>query len=348
MTAGAPNRTPSHPGPSHAGPGAGHLPVMVGQALADLAPADGEVFVDGTFGGGGFSRAILEAADCTVWSIDRDTEAVDRGARLATEFGGRLTVLEGRFGDMADLLRGHGISAVDGIVLDLGVSSFQLDDPRRGFSFQADGPLDMRMGRDGPSAADAVNSLPERELARIIYEYGEERLSRSIARAIVSARAEDAIETTAALAEIVRRAVARRTGQRAKGRGRARLDPATRTFQALRIYVNDELGELARGLCAAEALLKPGGRLVVIAFHSLEDRSVKSFFSARCGSRARPSRHQPSLPSRGTAREAAPTFHLLHRGMVRPSAAEVTRNPRARSARMRAAIRTDSPLEPVA
>ena len=342
MNAGASNYSPPQ-----AGPDAGHLPVMAAQALTDLAPADGEVFVDGTFGGGGFSRAILEAADCTVWSIDRDTAAIGRGASLATEFGGRLTVLEGRFGDMVDLLRGHGIDAVDGIVLDLGVSSFQLDDPKRGFSFQADGPLDMRMGSHGPSAADAVNSLPERELARIIFEYGEERLSRAIARAIVSARADGAIETTAALAAIVRRAVARRTGQHARGRGRARLDPATRTFQALRIYVNDELGELERGLAAAEALLKPGGRLVVIAFHSLEDRSVKSFFSARCGSRARPSRHQPSLPSRGTVREAAPTFRLLHRGMVKPSAAEVTRNPRARSARMRAATRTNSPLEPV-
>ena len=348
MTAGTSIPSASHSGPSQAGPDAGHLPVMLAEALADLAPADGEVFVDGTFGGGSYSRAILEAADCTVWSIDRDTAAVDRGARLAAEFGGRLTILEGRFGDMAELLHGHAINAVDGIVLDLGVSSFQLDDPKRGFSFRADGPLDMRMGGDGPNAADAVNSLPEQELARIIYEYGEERLSRSIARAIVFARKDGAIETTAALAEIVRRAVARRSGQRTTRRGQARLDPATRTFQALRIYVNDELGELERGLCAAEALLKPGGRLVVIAFHSLEDRSVKSFFSARCGSRARPSRHQPSPSSRGTAREAAPTFRLLHRGMVKPSAAEVARNPRARSARMRAAMRTDSPLEPVA
>jgi 16S rRNA (cytosine1402-N4)-methyltransferase len=326
----------------------GHLPVMATEVLADLAPADGETYVDGTFGGGGYARAILDAAACTVWAIDRDAEAVARGARMSEDFEGRLTVLEGRFGDMDSILHGHGIIAVDGIVLDLGLSSYQLDDPTRGFSFQAEGPLDMRMGADGPSAADAVNALPEQELARIIYEYGEERASRAIARAIVAARSEDAIETTQQLADIVRRAVTRRAGRAGSRRGRTRIDPATRTFQALRIHVNDELGELSRGLAAAEALLKPGGRIVVISFHSLEDRSVKSFFSARCGSRARPSRHQPSPSSRGTAREAAPTFSLLHRGMVKPSAAEITRNPRARSARMRAAIRTDAPLESAA
>jgi len=326
----------------------GHLPVMAAEVLADLAPADGETYVDGTFGGGGYTRAILDAAACTVWAIDRDAEAVARGARMADDYKGRLTVLEGRFGDMDSLLRGRGIDAVDGIVLDLGLSSYQLDDAARGFSFQAEGPLDMRMGADGPSAADAVNALPEKELARIIYEYGDERASRAIARAIVAARGEEAIETTQQLAEIVRRAVARRTRGASARRGKSRIDPATRTFQALRIHVNDELGELSRGLAAAEALLKPGGRLVVVSFHSLEDRSVKSFFSARCGSRARPSRHQPSPSSRGTAREAAPTFHLLHRGMVKPSAAEITRNPRARSARMRAAIRTDAPLESAA
>lgn len=324
-----------------------HMPVMLAEVLTDLAPTDGEIYVDGTFGGGGYARAILDAADCTVWAIDRDPEAVARGARMAEDFQGRLTVMEGRFGDMRELLGSRGIDAVDGIVLDLGVSSFQLGDPARGFSFQSDGPLDMRMGPDGTSAADAVNELPETDLANIIYEYGEERLSRAIARAIVAARKDTAIETTGQLAEIVRRAVTRRAG-RTQGRRAPRTHPATRTFQALRIHVNDELGELARGLAAAEALLRPGGRLVVISFHSLEDRSVKSFFSARCGSRARPSRHQPSLSSRGTAREAAPTFRLLHRGMVKPSAAEVTRNPRARSARMRAAVRTDAPLETAA
>ena len=339
--------TPSASGHVPAPSASGHIPVMVEEMLADLAPTAGEIFIDGTFGGGGMSSAILDAADCTVWAIDRDQVAVTRGMPMAKTYGGRLTVLAGRFGDMAEILHGHGIVAVDGVVLDLGVSSFQLDDPARGFSFQSDGPLDMRMGTDGPSAADAVNTLPEVELARIIYQYGEERLSRPIARAIVADRAEAPIETTKALADIVRRVVHRRQRSNSQRR-RPRLDPATRTFQALRIHVNDELGELTRGLRAAEAMLKPGGRLVVIAFHSLEDRSVKSFFSARCGSRARPSRHQPSLSSRGTAREAAPTFRLLHRGMVKPSAAEVTRNARARSARMRAAIRTDSPLEPIA
>ena len=324
-----------------------HVPVMCEEMLAYLKPADGEVYVDATFGGGGMSRAILEAADCAVWAIDRDEEAITRGEKLAEAYTGRLTILAGRFGDMKDLLHSNGIDAVDGIVLDLGVSSFQLDDPARGFSFQVDGPLDMRMGTEGASAAEAVNTLPEQELARIIFEYGEERLSRAIARDIVAARTETPIETTQALAEIARRAVRRRQSASARQR-KPRLDPATRTFQALRIHVNDELSEIARGLAAAETLLKPGGRLVVISFHSLEDRSAKSFFSARCGSRARPSRHLPSLSSRGTAREAAPTFRLLHRGVIKPSAAEVARNPRARSARMRAAIRTNQPLEAAA
>jgi 16S rRNA (cytosine1402-N4)-methyltransferase len=320
-----------------------HVPVMLAEVLATLAPGDGEVFVDGTFGGGGYSRAILDAADCAVWAIDRDADAVARGRRIAADYPGRLTVLAGRFGDMDRLLAAHGIEQVDGVVLDLGVSSLQIDDPARGFSFQADGPLDMRMGNDGASAADIVNDLPEEALADIIFEYGEERFARSIARAIVAARAEAPIRTTAALADIVRRAVRRRAGPTAGKRDR--IDPATRTFQALRIHVNDELGEIARGLAAAERILRPGGRLVVVAFHSLEDRSVKSFLSVRCGSRARPSRHQPSLSSRGTAREAAPTFRLIRRGALKPRAAETDANPRARSARLRAAVRTNAPLD---
>ena len=318
--------------------GPAHRPVLLAEVLDALAPRDGAVYVDGTFGGGGYARATLDAADCAVWAIDRDPDAVARGRALAEAYPGRLTVLAGRFGDMRSLLAAHGIQAVDGIVLDLGVSSMQIADAARGFSFQAEGPLDMRMGSDGPSAADAVNTLSEDELARILRDYGEERWARPIARAVAAARAAAPIATTTALADIVRRTVP----------GRGRIDPATRTFQALRIYVNDELGELARGLAAAEALLKPGGRLVVVAFHSLEDRSVKAYLSARCGSRARPSRHQPSLSSRGTAREAAPTFRLLRRGAVKPAAAETAANPRARSARMRAAIRTDAPLEAAA
>lgn len=320
--------------------GRGHAPVMLDEVLATLAPRDGEIYVDGTFGGGGYSRAILDAADCAVWAIDRDEDAVARGRRMEAEFDGRLTVLAGRFGDMDTLLAARGIDAVDGVVLDLGVSSFQIDSAERGFSFQADGPLDMRMGRDGASAADVVNELSEEELADIIYEYGEERFARTIARDIVNARTAAKIETTAALADIVRRAVHRRAGGK-----RDKIDPATRTFQALRIHVNDELGEITRGLAAAERILRPGGRLVVVAFHSLEDRSVKTFFASRCGTQARPSRHEPSLSSRGTSREAAPTFTLLRRGTLKPGAAEIDSNPRARSARLRAAYRTDAPLE---
>jgi 16S rRNA (cytosine1402-N4)-methyltransferase len=325
-----------------------HVPVMLGEMLDALAPEDGERFVDGTFGGGGYSRAILDRADCAVWAIDRDADAIARGRTLEAAYDGRLTVLAGRFGDMDALLARHEIDAVDGVVLDLGLSSYQLADATRGFSFQIDGPLDMRMGTDGASAADAVNTLPEETLADIIHLYGEERFARTIARAIVRAREAAPIMTTAVLADVVRRAVRSRTNKtRAKSR-RELIDPATRTFQALRIHVNDELGDIERGLEAAEKILRPGGRLVVVAFHSLEDRSVKSFLSNRCGSRARPSRHQPSLSSRGTLREAAPTFHLIRRGVQKPQSAETEINPRARSARLRAAMRTNAPLEAAA
>jgi 16S rRNA (cytosine1402-N4)-methyltransferase len=327
---------------------AGHVPVMLGEMLEALAPENGECFVDGTFGGGGYSRAILDRADCTVWAIDRDTDAVARGHALEADYDGRLKVLAGRFGDMDTLLARHAIDAVDGVVLDLGLSSFQLADTARGFSFQTDGPLDMRMGTDGESAADAVNTLPEEKLADIIHFYGEERFARTIARAIVRAREVTPIMTTAALADVVRHAVRSRTHKTRSKSRRELIDPATRTFQALRIHVNDELGDIERGLVAAERILRPGGRLVVVAFHSLEDRSVKSFLSTRCGSRARPSRHQPSLSSRGTLREAAPTFQLIRRGALKPQSDEIEANPRARSARLRAAMRTDAPLEAAA
>jgi 16S rRNA (cytosine1402-N4)-methyltransferase len=306
-----------------------HVPVLLDEVLDALAPRDQGIYVDATFGAGGYARAILQAAACTVWGIDRDPDAVARGRALEKEFPGRLTVLHGRYGDMVDLLNAAGVSRVDGVALDLGVSSMQIDQAERGFSFRADGPLDMRMEREGPDAADLVNDLPEAELADIIYRYGEERSSRRIARAIVEARRVAPIARTGELADLVRRCVKK------SGDG---IDPATRTFQALRIAVNDELGEVDRGLEAAESLLAAGGRLAVVSFHSLEDRRVKEFLRERAGEAARPSRHLPAA-----ALGPAPTFRLLARGAVKPSAAECAANPRARSARLRAAERTRAP-----
>ncbi len=315
----------------------GHMPVMLDEVLAMLSPRDGGAYVDGTFGAGGYTSAILAAADTTVWAIDRDPEAVARGRVLAAEFPDRLTVLQGCFGEMRTLLREAGIEKVDGVVLDLGVSSFQLDDPARGFSFRFDGPLDMRMAGAGDTAADIVNTMDETALADIIHRLGEEHRARRVAKAIVAARAEAPITGTARLAEIVRGVVPK---------GRGRIDPATRTFMALRLHVNGELAELDAGLGAAEALLAPGGRLVVVAFHSLEDRRVKTFMRTRGGVTPGVSRHQPA-----TAPRRAPSFRLLRRGTIKPSDAEAARNPRARSARLRAAERTDAdawPLEDAA
>ncbi len=306
-----------------------HIPVMLNEVLEALAPRSGAVYVDGTFGAGGYSRAFLEAADCTVWGIDRDPLAVKNGARMAVDFPSRLTVLKGRYGDMADLLADVGVAQIDGLALDIGVSSMQIDDPSRGFSFREDGPLDMRMGDNGQTAADVVNELAERELAEIIYNYGEERASRRVARAIVERRARTMITRTAQLANLVRGVVAK---------SRDGIDPATRTFQALRIYVNDELAELDRGLEAAEALLGPGGCLAVVSFHSLEDRRVKTFLQARSGNASRPSRHMPI----DTVVAGAPTFQFIKRGAVKPTAAETRANPRARSARLRWAVRTEA------
>jgi 16S rRNA (cytosine1402-N4)-methyltransferase len=300
---------------------------MLAEVLEALGPRDGAIFVDGTFGRGGYTRAILEAADCRVFGIDQDPRAVAAGRAMANRFSGRLDMIEGRFGDMDRLVP---VNGVDGIALDLGVSSPQLDEAERGFSFRTDGPLDMRMGAGGETAADVVNERPEAELADIIWRLGEERRSRAVARAIVEERRAAPITRTLQLADIVRRVV------RASRDG---IDPATRTFQALRLYVNDELGELERGLAAAERLLAPGGRLAVVSFHSLEDRIVKRFLRARSGAAPRGSRHLP-----GTDRAAPPSFSLLFRSARRPGEAECAGNPRARSARLRAAERTDAPV----
>jgi 16S rRNA (cytosine1402-N4)-methyltransferase len=305
---------------------------MLAEVLRLLAPRDGGIYVDGTFGAGGYSRAILESADCRVWGIDRDPGAVAAGSSLAGRFAGRLQLIEGRFGEMQALLAEQGVTAADGVALDLGVSSMQLDEAERGFSFRFDGPLDMRMESDGPSAADVVAAAAERTLADIIFLLGEERHSRGVARAIVKARSEAPIRTTAALADIVGRVVRSRPGD---------IHPATRTFQALRLFVNDELGELAQGMMAAERILKPGGRLVVVSFHSLEDRMVKTFLAARAGSRAG-SRHLPQT----TPRPAS--FAILTKRPVGPGDAEVAANPRARSAKLRAAERTEAPAHAAA
>lgn len=307
-----------------------HVPVLMKEVLDTLTPRDGGIYVDGTFGAGGYSRAMLEAAECVVWGIDRDPDVIARARAMEAEFPGRLNVVQGRFGDMFELLSARGVEAVDGVALDLGVSSMQIDQGARGFSFQADGPLDMRMEQSGMSAADVVNELDEEALADIIYQFGEERKSRRVARAIVEARAEEPITRTRQLAEIVRRVVRK---------SKDGIDPATRTFQGLRIYVNDELGEVDRGLAGAEKLLAPGGRLAVVSFHSLEDKRVKTFLNERSGNVPNPSRYMPDSGARGPA----PTFALLKKGAIKPGAEECKTNPRARSSRLRAALRTDAP-----
>ncbi|HEX6442806.1 MAG TPA: 16S rRNA (cytosine(1402)-N(4))-methyltransferase RsmH [Stellaceae bacterium] len=306
--------------------GANHVPVLLHEVLAALAPRDGATYVDATFGAGGYSAALLEAARCRVLGIDRDPDALRRAAPLAARHQGRLIVIEGRFGDLERLVAPVSPEPIAGVAFDLGVSSMQLDSPQRGFSFRTDGPLDMRMGREGESAADLVARLSEPELAALIRELGEERHARRVARAIVTARAREPVRRTAQLAEIVRAAIPGREPG---------LDPATRTFQALRIAVNDELGEIDRGLAAAERLLMPSGRLAVVAFHSLEDARVKSFLRQRSGAAGSGSRHLPPAPS--TPR---PSFTLLTRRAIRPAADEVARNPRARSARLRTAERS--------
>jgi 16S rRNA (cytosine1402-N4)-methyltransferase len=310
-----------------------HQPVLLHEVVEALAPKDGGVYVDGTFGRGGYSRAILAAADTRVIGIDRDPEAVKEGEKLAAAFKPRFSMVQGPFGAMDILLVAENVRQVDGVALDLGVSSPQFDKAERGFSFSKDGPLDMRMSLAGPTAADVVNTMGEKELADIIYLYGEERASRRIAKRIVEARSQGAILRTAQLADIIRRTMPR---------GKDGIDPATRTFQALRIHVNDELGELRRGLAAAEVLLKPAGRLAVVSFHSLEDRIVKDFLRRRSATSASVSRHVPA------ANDDAPnpSFRLLSKKAVTPTDAEIRANPRARSAKLRVAERTDaSPLK---
>ena len=298
--------------------------------MTALEPRDGGLYVDGTFGRGGYAEAILNAAANKVFGVDRDPAAITFGAELSQRYPGRLELLEGRFGRLESLMATAGVDAVQGVVLDLGVSSIQLDEAARGFSFRFDAPLDMRMGRNGPNAADIVNGTGERDLADLIHQLGEERQARRIAKAIVAARADTPILTTYQLAAIVR-GIARKS--------KDGIDPATRTFMALRIRVNDELGELSRGLAAAENILAPGGRLAVVSFHSLEDRIVKDFLKSRSGQGDRGSRHLPEFPGA----ERPPSFKLINRRVFKPSDGEMVRNPRSRSAKLRVAERTDAP-----
>lgn len=303
-----------------------HVPVLLDAVIAALAPAPGETHVDGTFGAGGYARALLSRG-ARVIAFDRDPDAIREGAALAGQSDGQLELVSERFSAMQRALAARGVEAVDGVTLDIGVSSMQLDQAERGFSFQADGPLDMRMERGGRSAADFVNEADEAEIADVLFRYGEERQSRRVARAIVAARP---VETTGQLANVVRKALGHHTGMK--------KDPATRTFQAIRIHVNEELEELEGGLAAAEQVLGEGGRLAVVTFHSLEDRIVKQFLKARSGALPAASRHQPAASKEGPL----PTFEAVARP-VRADEAETRANPRARSATLRAARRTAAP-----
>lgn len=309
-----------------------HVPVLLPQVLDALRPREHEAYIDATFGAGGYSEAILTAAPAArVLAIDRDPRAIAAGQVVAARFPGRLQLVEGRFGALDQLAEQAGFAPADGVVLDIGVSSMQLDEPERGFSFQGDGPLDMRMSATGPTAADVLNTAEEELLADILYHLGEERSARSLARRIVAQRAQAPFARTSELAELAARVLGR---EKIAGR-----HAATRTFQALRIYVNDELGELAGALSAAERVLAPGGRLVVVTFHSLEDRLVKHFLKERAAPEEHGSRHLP--PQTGGRRPAS--FRFINQRPVSPNQQEIAANPRARSAKLRAAVRTDAP-----
>jgi 16S rRNA (cytosine1402-N4)-methyltransferase len=307
-----------------------HNPVLVVEVVEALSPKADAVYLDATFGRGGYSRAILDAAPCEVIAIDRDPDAIAAGQPLCQEYGHRLTLLEGRFSQINTLLASINVPYVDGVVFDFGVSSPQLDDADRGFSFRFDGPLDMRMEKSGADASDFINTASEKEIADILWQFGEERASRRIARAIIEARKETKITTTFQLAKIIRAVMPRpKPGQ---------IDPATRSFQAIRIHINNELEEIRAALPAAMACLKPGGKLAIVAFHSLEDRLVKTFIMNEAGRAPRPSRHLPDQV------EHPPRLKMITRKPIIPSDDEMHRNPRSRSARLRVAERTDAPL----
>lgn len=299
-----------------------HIPVMMAEVLTALSPTDGETYIDGTFGAGGYTSAILDAAKCNVMAIDRDRTAIDAGQNLVKKYHPRLTLIQDCFGNAANHIK----NKVDGFVLDIGVSSMQLDQAERGFSFMRDGPLDMRMG-DGETAAELIARIDETELANLIYKYGEDRKSRHIAKAIVAERVVNPITTTLHLAKIIETAIPRRRGDK--------IHPATRTFQALRIVINDELGELERALAASINILKTGGRLVVVTFHSLEDRIVKNFLRDHCD------KHESTNKYATATKDAQSPLAYLSRKAILASKDEAKINPRSRSAKLRAAIRTE-------
>ncbi len=308
-----------------------HIPVLLAEVLDALVPADGATYVDGTFGRGGYSKAILAACDtCDVIGIDHDPDAISAGTQLEKQYPRRFRIVAGKFSDMESIAKSLGLNEVNGVALDVGVSSVQLDDGARGFSFQKDAPLDMRMSKSGMTAADVVNEYPEEELSDIFYQYGEERAARRLAREIVRRRDGAPIKTTLELAGLVEETIGRKHSKR-------KIHPATKTFQALRIFVNDEIHELANGLAAAERILAEDACLAVVSFHSLEDRLVKRFLAIRSGQNSSVSRHQPPLQN-----QREPSFVLRRRSAIKPHADEISKNSRARSARLRVAYRTQA------